>query len=404
MGSPTLRLPGVVAHIRALMFFAMLCVVPAAYATSSCWQWEATDGVAPYFGPWENSVTVAAVDVFNFCEADPNACGSGANCPPGGPDTTCDSWSYTLFPEGFPYYGMQINYVSHYSDGSSHPLSFATGFFVRHNPVGSCQVYASASAPPAAQPLACPNAPLGDPINPASACVFKNEKDLGSPAGVLHFQRFYTSTDSNNAGNLSPGWRHSYQRNVSPRYGGTGYAGGYVTSPTNSSLYNDEATACTSGFSEVKSQVSAWANATASYSNGVCLLTVGTTVVGVLPLLYSSYPTPDPASEVLVGYDATRDNGQLVSFLLNGATITPPPGISLRLQQSGGNFALTDEQDNVEVYDSSGRLLSVTTRTGIVQTVNYDGSGRLSTVTDSFGHSLSMGYDTQGRLSSVTAQ
>jgi RHS repeat-associated protein len=84
---------------------------------------------------------------------------------------------------------------------------------------------------------------------------------------------------------------------------------------------------------------------------------------------------------------------------------------------------VTDDQDNVEAYNSSGVLQSITSRGGVVQTMAYDSNGRLSVVTDSFGNTLSIsrnsayqiasvsfsgggtvgyGYDSSSRLSTVT--
>jgi YD repeat-containing protein len=273
---------------------------------------------------------------------------------------------------------------------------------VRSNPNG-CQVYVSATPPPLAQCGTSCNG-TGDPINPASGGMYSAETDLKSVAGKLEFRRFYNSIDGNNATGLSTGWRHSFSRSISMRNAGTGYAGGYVASNLNSSLFNDEATACTSGFAQIKSQVSAWASATASYMNGVCALNVGGVRIGTLPLLYTSPPTPNPSTLQLVGFDATRDDGQVVTFLLQSGAITAPLGITLRLQQTSSGFTLIDDSDNVEAYDSTGKLLSVTTRSGVVQTLSYDGAQRLGTVTDSFGHNLTLNYDSQSRLSSVVRQ
>jgi YD repeat-containing protein len=76
----------------------------------------------------------------------------------------------------------------------------------------------------------------------------------------------------------------------------------------------------------------------------------------------------------------------------------------LKLQQSGGGYTLTDVNDNVEAYNTNGKLTSVASRAGVVQTIGYDSSSRLSNVTDSFGHSVTLTYDSQGRLSTVTRQ
>jgi YD repeat-containing protein len=104
---------------------------------------------------------------------------------------------------------------------------------------------------------------------------------------------------------------------------------------------------------------------------------------------------------VLLGYDVIRDDGQLVRFVLSGGTAVAPPSISFQLQQTANGLTLTDDSDDVEAYDTNGKLQSITKRTGIAQTMSYDGLGRLETVTDTVGRSLTLAYDAQGRLLSV---
>jgi YD repeat-containing protein len=232
--------------------------------------------------------------------------------------------------------------------------------------------------------------------------MFATEVDLPSDDVSIEFKRFYNSGDSSSNG-LSAGWRHSFSRNIKPKYSGSTHKP-YAVHPDNSSLYTSEAAACTSGFAEIKNRVATWTNAVASYGNNVCTLTVGGTYIGTLNLYYQSPPTPAPGSTVLIALDAARDDGQLVSFLVNGSAITAPPGIKLRLQQTGVGYTLTDATDTVETYDAGGKLQLVNSRAGVTQVVGYDSLGRLSTVTDSFGHSLTLTYDSQGRLSSVTRQ
>ncbi len=48
--------------------------------------------------------------------------------------------------------------------------------------------------------------------------------------------------------------------------------------------------------------------------------------------------------------------------------------------------------ENTEQYGATGRLQSITTRTGVVQTLAYNGAGQLTTVTDSYGRTLSFTY------------
>jgi YD repeat-containing protein len=397
--------------VVAGVLLAALSGVPA-HATSPCWQWRGGTAGFGFLGPDENDPTTAFNDVVAICNAN-NFCFENNGTAVCGNGFSCSNYALvgSVVFQGFPNVkALGLSYLSTnlqtgatttgFLGGGPTATPVVAGAFA--NPNG-CQVYVSATPPPLAQCGTSCNG-TGDPINPASGGMYSIETDLKSPAGRLEFRRFYNSTDSGNASGLSTGWRHSFSRSISARNAGTGYAGGYVASSMNSSLFNDEATACTSGFAQIKSRVSAWAGATASYTNGVCALNVGSIRIGTLPLLYSSPPTPNPSTLQLVGFDASRDDGQVVSFVLQSGMIAAPLGISLRLQQTANGFTLTDDSDNVETYDSTGKLLSVTTRSGVVQTLSYDSAQRLSTVTDSFGHNLTLSYDSQSRLSSVVRQ
>jgi YD repeat-containing protein len=289
-------------------------------------------------------------------------------------------------------------------------------------PIGTCpsgifyfgafyvlRYYASAHPLPLAQCGNCNG--VSDPINPANSEVYTTEVDIKDQGSALTFRRFYNSSDTN-GGDLGAGWRHSFGRSIRPKYSSLSYQPYQQTNPDNSYTYADAATACTNGFASIRARISTWLNATASYVNGVCLVSQNGVNVGTLPLFVFQSQTPSDQVPIvnalvgptLTGFDVTRDDGQLVSFFLNGSAIVAPPAIGLRLQQTGNGYTVTDESDNVETYDANGTLLSVTGRAGVVQTMSYDGSGRLSSVTDSFGHSLTLSYDTQGRLASVARQ
>jgi YD repeat-containing protein len=56
---------------------------------------------------------------------------------------------------------------------------------------------------------------------------------------------------------------------------------------------------------------------------------------------------------------------------------------------------------SVEIYDSTGKLLSITDRTGQAQMLAYDANNRLVSVTDDYGRSLAFGYDGQNRINRV---
>jgi YD repeat-containing protein len=386
---------------RAATACAMLFLVAGqtAYATSQCWQWQEGAG-APYADTgWMTSAPKTCSTYAGLCSANPASCfyntviydyrnwsGQGVPVSGGWPQFRCNvTVQYkNKDPRGFP---------TDWTD-----LSQLIGLYTRQNPDG-CKVYVSARA--LGRALCGPTCTgVGHPINPASGAVYDTIVDVPSASGSPTFQHFYNSTDSGSP-DLRAGWRHSFSRTIQPKYAGTDYRL-YAQDQDNSSLYTDEATACISGFAEIKARSSTWANATASYANGVCNLNTGSTRIGTLTLLYTSTPTPDPSTLTLVGYDATRDDGQLISFTLQGGSIAAPPTIGLKLQQTSSGYTLTDESDNIETYDANGKLLSVNSRVGVTQTMSYDSSGRLGTVTDSFGHRLSLSYDGQGRLSSVT--
>ena len=61
--------------------------------------------------------------------------------------------------------------------------------------------------------------------------------------------------------------------------------------------------------------------------------------------------------------------------------------------------------DEQELYDTTGRLLSIRSRAGVTQTLAYGTNSRVASVTDDFGHQLTFQWDTESppRLSSVTA-
>jgi YD repeat-containing protein len=330
-----------------------------------------------------------------LCSQNPASCGFNAS------SWNFSNWSgvATLSSGGFPGYYCTIDgeYQAKVPPNSQWMEFQEEATFGWRN----CGVYVSALFSPPAQCGPTCNG-VGEPINPASGAVYDTIVDIASTSDSLAFKRYYNNTNSGNA-DLGGGWRHSFGRSITPHYSSSNFQL-YVVRPDNSSLYNDEATACTSGFAEIKGRVSTWANAVASYANGVCTLNVATTVIGTLPILYESPPTPAPNSATIIGYDAIRDDGQLVSFAINGSTIVAPPSINLKLQQIANGYTLTDANDTAETYDMNGKLLSITSRAGVVQIMSYDTSGRLSDVSDSFGHQLTLSYDTQNRLITVTRQ
>ena len=372
-----------------------------AYATSQCYQWQM---LTAGYQSTAQAAAEAGAAWCNQSSANQNICQSAFNCASPGYTCnvvvvgapTCISFPSVATGTG-TWWRWTYSNPSNGDNGTFYPTAPTVGY--QANPAG-CQVYVSALVSPAAQCGPSCNG-VGHPINPGSGAVFDSFSD-NSAATTNIFKRFYNSTDSSGA-DISLGWQHSFTRHIVPQYSST-LVKPYVASPDNSSLYNDEAVACISGFANIKARVSAWASATANYVNGACIVSVGSTPISTFPIWYTSTPTPAPGTSVLNGYDVFRDDGQLIHFFVNGGVLTAPPTVSLQLSATASGFTITDANDNTEQYNANGKLLSISSRAGVVQTMNYDASGRLSSVTDNFGHQLTLSYGTQNRLISVTRQ
>jgi YD repeat-containing protein len=268
------------------------------------------------------------------------------------------------------------------------------------NVVSVCQRYLKAVPAPEHECDHCKKNRLVDPLDPASGNMNMFETDNHGNGPNPAFSRYYNSFDTSQR-DLGPGWRHSYSRSITPRYDIPPFIP-YIGDSSNSPLYTTESDACLSGFPQIQSQITNWSSATASYAGDHrCTISRGGSTIGILPIVYAQWPLP-PATPVLEGFDVTRDDGQVIGFDGTGTSITAPASISLRLQQTSSGFVLTDDEDNVEQYDTNGKLLSVTSRSGVTETVGYDASSRDNSVTDAFGHRLSLSYDGTGRLTTVT--
>jgi RHS repeat-associated protein len=261
-----------------------------------------------------------------------------------------------------------------------------------------------------------PNA-VADPINPGTGSVYKVETDLPANGTFAGMRRYYNSANNSN-GPLGVGWRHSFSRRITPRYREADFKPYILGDLRQSPSYATVSDACTSGFAAIKSKVSNWQTATATFESGECKLTKNGESLGTLRIrsyLWSPYSSP-PSDDVvailtalipldgstLIGYDAMRDDGSVIRFSVGNSSIAPPPGVFAKLEQTTTGFSLTDESDNNEIYDSTGKLLTVRTRGGVETSLGYDGSNRLASKTDKFGHSATLSYDAQGRLLSVT--
>lgn len=98
-----------------------------------------------------------------------------------------------------------------------------------------------------------------------------------------------------------------------------------------------------------------------------------------------------------------RPDGKVFLFSLNtNNNWLSDADISDTFIQTATGWKYTTSGDEAETYDTTGKLLSITDRAGLMQALAYDTSGRLATVTDPFGRKLTFAYDASSRISAMT--
>lgn len=228
----------------------------------------------------------------------------------------------------------------------------------------------------------------GNPINPANGNKYQSEIDYnGRSESGLSISRSYSSLSGS-------GWRFSHHARLREIY-----KPGHVYQPqaqSNSPIYTTPQDACQQGWNQIRSQTPALATTTATYSGGECRLFQGSTFVQILPVEDTRIDPPR-----LVAVEADRDDGGTLRFNLNSNVFAAEPNVKLRLISANGGYQLTDSEDRVERYDSAGKLMSITDRDGVVQTLTYDSGGLIASVVDSFARTLSFGHDAQGRVLTI---
>ena len=102
-----------------------------------------------------------------------------------------------------------------------------------------------------------------------------------------------------------------------------------------------------------------------------------------------------------------RENGTTIQFSNNNGfwvSATDLKGKLTVVKQGAGIHTISyqNTNDEIELYDASGKLLSLLHLGGLKTTLAYDTEDRLSSVSDSFGRTLTFSYDSVGRITSVT--
>lgn len=124
------------------------------------------------------------------------------------------------------------------------------------------------------------------------------------------------------------------------------------------------------------------------------------------------------SGQPLTSVKLLRPDGQVLTYALNSGAWTSDADVNAKLtMQTEANGAtagwtLVTSNDTTERYDAAGRLLSITNRAGLTQTMNYSTAstsasvapvpGLLVSVTDSDGRALHFTYNAQRRIQTAT--
>lgn len=103
-----------------------------------------------------------------------------------------------------------------------------------------------------------------------------------------------------------------------------------------------------------------------------------------------------------------RHDGKAFTFQLIGTAWVPDAGdtVTSLVKMTDGSGQLsgwqyTNDQNELETYDAAGKLLSIRSPGGWLQTMHYNAHGLLDSVTDSAGRTLTISYDAAGRVSEL---
>lgn len=239
----------------------------------------------------------------------------------------------------------------------------------------------------------------GNPVDIATGEKIQEEQDITpSPNGVLSFTRYYGSqTVAGDYSALGQGWRNTYSRTLDVKDSSIRIPGTIVSS----TAYTTASAACTSGWSEVSASGfrGLASGATASYTNGLCKLTINGAVAGKLAVMQSTSSGPATSGTV---HTISRPNGMSYVFEQVGDAWNERYGAAVTLVQVTDGWLFTDKNGTLEHYDVAGRLTTITDRAENTETLSYDPNGLLTSVSDAYGHELRFTYDASGRISTVT--
>ena len=219
----------------------------------------------------------------------------------------------------------------------------------------------------------------GNPISPRNGNKFQIETDYkGLSASPIKFQRFYNSKYAPYS-QIGKYWQHTFFRELSPIYSEP--VKQYdAASPRISTKYASKAEACTSGWGELSAKagpIPGSGVATPVLENNSCHIYVDGKYWRSVTL-FATQPTQETST--IIGWKMQRPGGFLQRFEGTSGVLTKSPKTKSSLEVTATGFKYTDANDNVEIYDQNGKLLSITDTRGNSQTLSYNAQGLLDTV------------------------
>gem|GEM_PF-6315788 len=157
----------------------------------------------------------------------------------------------------------------------------------------------------------------------------------------------------------------------------------------------------------------AFATGVAAYNSTtlMCEIKVGGKVVMAVPVFYSQKHTlTGSAYDTKAYHMVTRGDGTTYFFIRNAVDgkYYPMTNDIVKLERIGDTWKFTDQNDQIDTFDISGKLLQ-TERAGKVVALTYDTYGRMIRAADAFGNNIALDYagdvftlPSQTRVTSVT--
>ncbi len=239
----------------------------------------------------------------------------------------------------------------------------------------------------------------GNPCDPATGSKYQQESDVDIPG--IRFSRYYHSKSTQSSLNsLGVHWRHSFSSKLDDDSKTQAFID---NSNVKSNRYSTKASACQGGWGEIKDRAfhGLMLDTTAVYQNELCdIQRNGTTVATLVVRSTGQIPQPLPGQ---TSHTLTRPDGTILTFEQQAGQWVTTSKTPVKLEQIGTNWHFTDLDDTVEVYDTTGNLVSSTTRNGLLTALSYNPDETLHQVTGPFGHALTFAYDANSRIDTVTS-